>query len=144
MLGAVIEPIWGSHHFPIGRCDHTFSPICKTAHYFRCCSRYILGGFSLDTVRIPLSIFDKPLYRRTSWTQADDQESCPRGVNVCCCNIFCDLASMRPIKLFLPMELLAPRFKLIKDKNSLFGHRLRYPLIVKPWREDGSNNASEY
>jgi D-alanine-D-alanine ligase len=41
-------------------------------------------------------------------------------------------------QVLLANGILTPRFKLITDQKSLFRHRLRYPLIVKPGREDGS------
>jgi D-alanine-D-alanine ligase len=41
-------------------------------------------------------------------------------------------------QVLLANGILTPRFKLITDQKSLFRHMLRYPLIVKPGREDGS------
>jgi D-alanine-D-alanine ligase len=42
-------------------------------------------------------------------------------------------------QILLANGILTPRFKLIRDRKSLFQHRLHYPLIVKHGREDGSN-----
>jgi D-alanine-D-alanine ligase len=41
-------------------------------------------------------------------------------------------------QVLLANGILTPRFKLITDQKCLFRHSLRYPLIVKPGREDGS------